>query len=418
MLKHGWSISERIRIMSSAQQVVFDAFLPEYRSNPYPRYALVRDFAALFPIRPDILVATRYAECSAVFADGLWGHGYEDGISPFRPGVDPDDVPGSMLRMDPPDHTRVRGLTKRAFIPRDLTDLRARIESTVSDLIDKALLAGEVDLMDAFARPLPLTIIGDMIGIPHADHLPIQRWSMEIVRGTDPDILQSAATLARRGEAMEEFEAYFAGLLAQRRQDPRDDILTGLCAAVDRGELSGREPLALAVGLVIGGYETISDMVGKGVVALLRHPGQIARWLAEPELAGPGVDELLRYEPPVQFTHRVALTERELAGRTFARGEGIVILTASANRDPAVYTDPERLDITRFAGRNPAPRHLSFSGGPHFCLGAHLGRLETQIAIDTLLRRAPGLALTDDPPVWRDTVAIHGLDTLPVRLRA
>ena len=404
--------------MTNAQQVVFDAFLPQHRSNPYPRYALVRDFAALYPIRPDILMATRYAECSAVFTDALWGHGYEDGINPFRPGVDPDEVPGSMLRMDPPDHTRIRRLTKRAFIPRNAQDLQQRIEDLVNELLDQALAAGEVELMEAFARPVPLTIIGDLIGIPRSDHRFVKGWSLEIVKGTDPDILQTPESLSRRSDAMREFEEYFAGLLALRREDPRDDILTGVCEAVDRGELGGgREPLALAVGLVIGGYETISDVVGKSVVALLRHPDQIARWLAEPELAAPAVDELLRYEPPVQFTHRVALAQRELGGRTFERGEGIIILTASANRDPAVYQDPDRLDITRFAGPRPAPRHLSFSEGPHFCLGAHLGRLETQLAIDTLLRRAPDLAFAGEP-VWRDTVAIHGLDTLPVRLRA
>jgi cytochrome P450 len=403
--------------MSNAQQVVFDAFLPQHRANPYPRYALVREYAAFYPIRPDILMATRYAECSAVFTDPLWGHGYEDGINPFRPGVDPDDVPGSMLRMDPPDHTRVRNLVKRAFIPRNSQGLKQRIEGLVGELIDAALAAGEVDLMEAFARPLPLTVIGDLIGLPREDHGLVMGWSLEIVRGTDPDILQAPESLARRADAMREFEAYFAELLERRRQDPRDDILTGLCQAQERGELSGREPLGLAAGLVIGGYETVSDLIGKGVVALLRQPDQIARWLADPGLAGPAVDELLRYEPPVQFTHRVALADRELAGRTFARGEGIVLLTAAANRDPAVYADPERLDITRFAGRSPAPRHLSFSEGLHFCLGAHLGRLETELAIDALLRRAPGLALTDEQPRWRDTVAIHGLDTLPVRLR-
>lgn len=403
--------------MTNAQQVVFDAFLPQHRSNPYPRYALVREAAALFPIRPDIFMATRYAECSAVFTDALWGHGYEDGINPFRPGVNPDDVPGSMLRMDPPDHTRVRGLVKRAFVPRNTQGMRQRIEDEVNELLDQALAAGEVDLMAAFARPLPLAIIGDMLGVPRSDHRVIQGWSLEIVKGSDPDILQTPEGLVRRSEAMAEFEEYFAGLLEQRRKDPRDDMLTGVCEAVDRGELSGREPLALAVGMVIGGYETVSDLVGKGVVALLRNPGQVARWLAEPELAAPAVDELLRYEPPVQFTHRVALAEREVAGRTFQRGEGIIILIAGANRDPAVYEDPERLDITRFAGPRPAPRHLSFSEGLHFCLGSHLGRLETQLAMDALLRRAPGLALAGEP-VWRDTVAIHGLDTLPVRLRA
>jgi cytochrome P450 len=403
--------------LSTAPPVVFDAFLQQHRSNPYPRYALVRDYAALYPIRPDILMATRYAECSAVFTDSLWGHGYEDGINPFRPGVDPDDVPGSMLRMDPPDHTRVRGLVKRAFLPRTTKGLQRRIETLAGELLDQATADGEVDLMEAFARPLPLTVIGDMIGIPRTDHRFIKSWSLEIVRGTDPDILQTAESLARRADAMQEFEAYFAGLLEQRRRDPRDDVLTGLCAAIDRGELAGREPLGLAVGLVIGGYETVSDLIGKGVVALLRHPDQIARWRAEPELAEPAVDELLRYEPPVQFTHRVALAERELAGHIFARGEGIVVLIAAANRDPAVYADPDRLDITRFAGRSPAPRHLSFSEGLHFCLGAHLGRLETQIGIGALLRQAPALSLSGEEPRWRDTVAIHGLDTLPVRLR-
>jgi cytochrome P450 len=403
--------------LSSAQQVVFDAFAPEHRANPYPRYALVREFTALYPLRPDIFMATRYAECSAVFTDSLWGHGYEAGINPFRPGVEPDDVPGSLLRMDPPDHTRVRNLVKHAYTPRNAENLRERIQRLASELIDKAIEAGEVDLMEALARPLPLTIIGDMIGIPREDHPAINRWSLDFIKGTDPDIMQTPETLARRGEALLEFEAYFAWLIEQRRKEPREDMLTEMCAAVDRGELSGREPLGLAAVLVTGGYETISDLLGKGIVALLRHPGQIARWLAEPELAGPAVEELLRYEPPVQFTHRVALAERELGGRTFARGEGVVILTAAANRDPLVYTDPERLDIGRFAGRSPAKRHLSFGEGLHFCLGAHLGRLETQIALDTLLHRAPKLSLTEDEPAWRDTVVIHGLDALPARLR-
>jgi len=402
--------------VAGTPQVVFDAFLPEHRSNPYPRYAAVRDSAALYPIRPDILMATRYAECSAVFTDALWGHGYEAGINPFRPGVEPDDVPGSMVRMDPPNHTRVRGLVRRAFVPHATEGLRRRVQGLVDALLDAAIETGEVDLMAAFARPLPLTIIGDLLGIPPEDHPAVQAWSSEIVRGTDPDLLQTPAGLVRRREAMLEFEAYFADLIARRRVRPREDLLTRLAEAEDRGELSGREALGLASGLLVGGYETVSDVIGKGVVALLRNPEQTTRWLADPALAGPAVDELLRYEPPVQFTHRVALAEREVAGHTFARGEGIVVLTAAANRDPAVYADPERLDITRFAGRDPAPRHLSFSGGLHFCLGSHLGRLETQLAVDTLLRRAPGLALAGEP-VWRDTVAIHGLEFLPVRLR-
>jgi cytochrome P450 len=402
--------------MSTAPQVVFDAFHPAHRANPYPRYGAIRDYTALYPLRPGIHLATRYAEVSAVLTDPDWGHGYEDGINPFRPGVAPDDVPGGIVRMDPPQHTRVRGLANRPFTPRNTETIRPRVEQRVNELLDKAIEAGEVDLMETFARPLPFSIIADMLGIPNEDYPRVMNWSLELVYGTDPDILQTPEQLARRPIAQQEFETYFAEMIAQRGREPRDDMFTDMATALAAGTVTDVELRGLCVGVLIGGYETAADVIGKGLVALLRNPDQVALWRERPDLAGSGADELLRYEPPVQFTHRVALRDKVLAGRDFPRGEGVLVVMAAANRDPAVYADPERLDITRFSGSTPPPRPLSFGGGVHFCLGAQLGRMQVQLAVDTLLRRAPALALTGDP-VWRSTVAIHGLDTLPVRLR-
>jgi cytochrome P450 len=290
------------------------------------------------------------------------------------------------------------------------------VERRVDELLDKAIEAGEVDLMEAFARPVPFSIIAEMLGIPHEDYRRVMGWSLELVHGTDPDMLQTPAQLVRRDEAKEEFEAYFGDMIEQRGKEPEEDMFTDMAAALRAGTASDIELRGLCVGLLIGGYETATDLIGKGVVSLLRNPDQIALWRERPDLAPSGADELLRYEPPIQLTHRVALKDKELAGRTFPRGEGIVVVMAAANRDPAVYADPDRLDITRFAGSAPPPRPLSFGGGVHFCLGSHLGKLEVQLAVDALLRRAPALALTGEP-VWRDTVAIHGLETLPVRLR-
>ncbi|WP_236794622.1 cytochrome P450 [Amycolatopsis sp. GM8] len=396
--------------------VVFDAFHPAHRSNPYPRYAALREHTALFPLKPRVHIATRYAEVSAVLSDPEWGHGYDDGINPLRPGVAPDDVPGGIVRMDPPQHTRVRGLVNRPFTPRHTTGLRPRVERLVTELLDKAIAAGEVDLMESFARPMPFTIIAELLGIPREDYRQVMDWSMALVHGTDPDILQTPEQLARRDVAKAEFEAYFGAQIDHRRRYPRQDMFSDMAAALEAGTASDIELRGLSVGLLIGGYETATDLIGKGTVALLRNPDQIELWRSQPELASSGADELLRYEPPIQFTHRVALADKELDGRTLPRGEGVVVVMAAANRDPEAYEDPDRLDIARFAGQAPPPRPLSFGGGVHYCLGSHLGKLEVQLAIDALLRRAPDLALAGEP-VWRDTVAIHGLDTLPVRLR-
>jgi cytochrome P450 len=404
--------------VSATPEVVFDAFHPRYRADPYPRYALVRDHTPLYPMGPGMFLATRYRECSTVLTDPAWGHGYEDGINPFRPGVAPGEVPGSMLRMDPPDHSRIRGMVNKFFTPRNVGNLRPRIEARVAELVEKTVAAAEIDLMAEFARPLTLSITAELLGVPVEDYSLVMSWSAEIVRGTDPDILQTPETLARRLPALREFEAYFADLVARKRKEPADDLLSALCVAQRNGaDLGDADFHALATLLLIGGYETTADMIGKGVLALLRNPGQIALWREQPDLVPFAVDELLRFEPPVQFTTRVALEERELSGRTFTRGEGVVVLIASANRDPEAFPDPDRLDIARYAARPPAPRHFSLSGGIHFCLGARLGRMEIEHAVDALLRRAPSLALTGTEPAWRQTIAFHGLASLRVRLR-
>ncbi|HVW39912.1 MAG TPA: cytochrome P450 [Amycolatopsis sp.] len=402
--------------MTAEPGVVFDAFHPAHRANPYPRYAIIREHTPLFPLRPGIHLATRYAEVSAVLSDPEWGHGYDDGINPFRPGVAPDDVPGGIVRMDPPQHTRVRALVNRPFTPRNTESMRPAVRRRVDELLDRAVETGEVDLMEAFARPVPFSIMADLLGIPRADYRQVMDLSLALVRGTDPDILQTPEQLALRDKAKAEFETYFADMIAARRKEPRDDMFTHLAQVLDAGQATDMETRGLCVALLIGGYETSTDLIGKGVLTLLNNPGQLALWRDRPDLAGAAADELIRYEPPILLTHRVALTEKELAGHTFARDEGVVVVLASANRDPAAYPDPDRFDITRFAADPPPPRAMSYGGGVHFCLGAPLGRIIVEYALDALVRRAPDLAPAGEP-VWRDTVAFHGLDHLPVRLR-
>lgn len=397
--------------------VVFDAFHPVHRPNPYPRYAAIREHTALYPLRPGIHLATRYEDVSAVLADPDWGHGYDDGINPFRPGVAADDVPGGIVRMDPPQHTRVRGLMNKPFTPRNTAGLRPHVERRVQEALDEAIDAGEVDLMEAYARRVPFSIMAELLGIGREHHRQVMDWSMALVRGTDPDILQTPEQLQRRDQARAEFEQYVADMIKLRHAEPRDDLFGQMAEALESGAASDEELQGLGVALLIGGYETATDLIGKGTVTLLNNPDQLALWRDNPDLAASGAEELIRFEPPILLTHRVALAEKELAGQTLPRGAGVVVVLAAANRDPAVYDDPDRFDITRFAGSTPPPRPTSFGGGVHFCLGAHLGKLMVQLAMDALLRRAPALELAGEP-VWRDTVAFHGFDRLPVRLRA
>ncbi|MBL7493604.1 cytochrome P450 [Frankia sp. AgB1.9] len=400
-----------------APEIVFDAFDPEHWPNPYPRYAVARAARPLFPTPLGVHLVTRYQDCAAVLQDDTWSHAHEAQL--FHPGVDTTDLPASFLWMDPPDHTRLRGLVSKAFTPRTVTALRPRIERLVRELFDAIVKgddAGEADVITALAYPLPLTVIAELIGAPAADHPDLQRWSRALARGFDPDPLLTPEEREGRSQAAREFVAYFRGLIAWRRAEPADDLISELAAVEERGDvLTEDEVLATCVTLLVAGHETSVNLVANGLLALIRHPDQYALLRSSPELVAPAVEEMLRYDSPVHLTTRLAHRRTELAGRTFEAGDGVVLLFGSANRDPAAFAEPERFDLTRYASQPPARRHLTFSLGIHYCLGAPLARLEMELVLRELLRRGLTMTLLTDRLDYRRNLVLRGLASLPVR---
>lgn len=396
----------------------FEAFEPAHRHDPYPAFARVREATPAFPLRlgdVPVTVFTRYAECAEILASPDWGHGYQAGISPFR-----DTgalIPGSFVRMDPPDHSRFRSLVNKAFTPRVVAGLAPMVERVVDELLDAALARDEFDVIGDLAVPLALTMIGGrVLGVPAHERPALRQWELAVAWGTDPDELLDPDVITARGVAARDAFGYFTRLVAQRRAEPADDLLSALIAVEEAGDrLTEPELVGICLLLLVAGMETSINLVGNGVLALLRHPDQLALLRERPDLMAAALDEMLRYDLPTQFTIRVALRDTEVAGLRFTRGDGVVVVMASAGRDAAVYPDPDRFDITRYAMPRPARRHLGFSLGIHYCLGAPLARLEAGIAIGALLRRAPGLTLATGDLEHLPSLIHRGLRALPVR---
>ncbi len=251
-----------------------------------------------------------------------------------------------------------------------------------------------------------------MLGVPAEDHETFKEWSRELARSLDPEEFLPQAVIERRQHAVESFGEYFAGLVEERRAHPRDDLLSALIAAEEAGDkLSGLELLATCILLLVAGHETTVNLIGNGTLALLRHLDQLALLQDDPSLARSAVEEILRYDPPVQFTGRVALEDIALGDVVIPKGQQAIILLASANRDPDVFADPDRLDITRAENR-----HLSFGHGIHYCVGAPLARVEAEIALSTLVQRFPGIRLLTEAPAYKENIVLRGLAALPVGL--
>ncbi|HVW39914.1 MAG TPA: cytochrome P450 [Amycolatopsis sp.] len=390
-----------------------DAFDPKHWPDPYPRYAAARESKPLISTPLGVHLVTRYADCAAILQDNNWSHAHEAEL--FHPGVEHVELPTSFLWMDPPDHTRLRGLVGKAFTPRTISALRPRIEALVKELFDAIVEAGEVDVITALAYPLPLTIIAELLGAPAEHHADLQRWSRALARGFDPDPLLYPQEREARSTAALEFQAYFRDLIRQRRRDPRDDLISGLALVEEQGDvLTEDEMLATCVTLLVAGHETSVNLVGNGILALIRNPGQYERLRADPDLAAPAVEEMLRYDSPVHMTTRMAKKKTEIAGHTFEPGDGVVLLFGSANRDPEAFADPERFDIARYAGSAQVNRHLTFSLGIHYCLGAPLARLEMEIMLRELVERGLTMTMTGDLP-YRRNLVLRGIDKFPVR---
>jgi cytochrome P450 len=313
-----------------------------------------------------------------------------------------------MLNLDPPDHERLRKLVNKAFTARRVEQLRPRITAITAGLLDDMSTRREVDLLASFAFPLPITVICELLGVPVADRDQFRAWSATIVADTiAPEVFQSHATA---------MTAYFRTLMAARRREPADDLLSALISARDEEDrLSENELLSMAFLLLVAGHETTVNLIGSGMLALLLHPGELARLRADPSLLGGAVEELLRYVSPVNnATFRFTGEPLELGGVPIGPGEVVLVSLSGANRDPSRYAGPEGLDI----GRDGAG-HLAFGHGIHYCLGAPLARVEAEIAFGGLLGRFGSMTLAVPPDAlrWRPSSLIHGLESLPVRLR-
>ncbi|MGW5439579.1 cytochrome P450 [Nocardia asteroides] len=399
--------------------LTFDAFAPEHRADPYPAYRRVREATPLFPYAlgdVPVTLVTRYEECAAVLTGADWGHGYAAGISPFRDTT--AAIPGSFVRMDPPEHGRYRKLVAKAFTPALVGAMAPMAGAVVDGLVDAAVERGELDVLEDLAVPLAVAMVAvRLLGADAADGDSFRAWQLAIARGSDPDSWLGPDDITARTDAALACMGHFARLIGEKKQRPGSDLLSELVAAsVDGDVLTEPEVIGMSLLLLVAGMETSINLIGNGMLALLRHPDQLALLRANPHLVGPAIDEMLRYDAPTQFTIRVALADTQVGEHTFRRGDGVVVLTGSANRDDRVYRDADTFDITRFTGNRPPRKHLGFSLGIHYCVGAPLARLEAEAAIRTLLDRAPELALADAPIEYRPSLIHRGIRHLPVTL--
>jgi cytochrome P450 len=316
----------------------------------------------------------------------------------------------SMLNMDPPDHTRVRKLVNKAFTPRRIESLRGHIETIVDELLAPVMKAGQMDVIDTLAAPLPAIVIAELLGVPAEDHRQFKSWASEIVASLGQPTLGSRRTAAL--PAMQKLFGYLSEIIADRRKEPRDDLISAMVLAQEEQDaLSDAELLATSNLLLIAGHETTTNLIGNGLLALLREPDELERLRGDMALLPTAIEELLRYDGPVQATLRVAREDLEIDGNHIEEGSLMLVGIGAANHDPAVFNQPERLDI----GRDPNP-HLAFGFGAHFCLGAPLARLEGEIAFRVLLERFPNLALATEAPEYRSNPVLRGLVSLPVSL--
>ncbi|MGW7051580.1 cytochrome P450 family protein [Streptomyces sp. NPDC054887] len=387
----------------------------ELAANPYPYYAKLREAGPAHLIRTAevdrVWLIVGHDEARRALADPRLSKDWRTSDL-WQAGAEP--LNANMLETDPPHHTRLRKLVAGEFTPRRIEALRPRIQHVTDELLD-AMTSGEsrtADLVEALAFPLPMTVICELLGVPDLDRASFRAWSNEIVAPTGADA---------EGEAVRAMGAYLAELVEDKRASaPGDDLLSALIRtqAEDGDRLTADELIGMAFLLLIAGHETTVNLISNGVRALLSHPDQLAALRADPALVDSAVEEMLRYDGPVEnATFRFAREPVEIGGLVIPAGDPVLVSLAAGDRDPARFPDPDRFDITRTAAAGKGPGHLAFGHGPHFCLGAPLARMEARIAVRALLERCPGLAAApDDGPLdWLPGLLMRGVRRLPVR---
>jgi len=377
-------------------------FGPKMLADPYSYYARLRSWQPVFWVDQfGGWVLTRYADVLTLLRSPS-GSSERAAAGRFQLGPEFEELyeirANAMLNADAPRHTRLRSLVNKAFTPNTIEKLTPFIKRFVDQALDRALASGHMDLIADLAFPLPATVISEMLGIPSEDRDRFKKWSDDttavvgnIASNLSPDVLRRSIT------AMQELRDYFEGIIKERRAKPRDDLISNLLKAQEEGDrLSDLELLANCILLLNAGHETTTNLIGNGAWALLRHPDQMERLRREPALIATAIEELLRYDSPVQFTSRIVKADIEVGGKLLRAGQVLLLVLGAANRDPEVFVDPDRLDIARQDNK-----HLAFGIGSHFCLGAPLARLEGRMVFETLLRRLPNLRLQGSPPRYR-----------------
>ncbi|ANP54409.1 cytochrome P450 [Streptomyces griseochromogenes] len=381
--------------------------------HPYDVYRRLRDTAPVHRITgPDgtpAWLVTRYEDVKAALADPRLSLDKRHATPGTYKGFSlPPALDVNLLNMDPPDHTRIRRLVGRAFTPRRVQQLRAPVRRTADQLLDALGPHGTTDLVASYAAPLPITVICDLLGIPEGDRLDFRQWTDGL---TAPDLARPQAAK----EAMAAMLGFLTRLLETKRQAPADDLLSDLIAVRDEGDRLGEDELmSLAFLILFAGYENTVQLIGNAVLALLQHPDQLAALREDPDRLPGAVEEFARYEGPMLLAmRRFPVEDVTIAGVTVPAGETVWVSLSAADRDPARFPDPDRLDLSR-----DASGHLALGHGIHYCLGAPLARMETEIALAALLERFPELALAEDEVNWRPSLRARGLRKLPVRYRS
>ena len=396
-----------------------DLFDPAFKADPYPTYARLRSTDPIhrttLPDGRGVWLNTRYEDVLAVLKDGRFVKDWRKAMTPEQlaqiPPI-PDvlkPLSSNMLDTDPPDHERLRALVSKAFTPRLIERMRGRVQAIADSLLDAVEDQGRMDLIDDYAFPLPITVIAELLGVPAEDRNNFREWSDAAVSGDSSQDYVEKVLIPN----MHAFLDYLRAMFDEKRENPREDLISALVQAEKAGDkLSEDELLGMVFLLLVAGHETTVNLIGNGMLALLQHPDQLQRLRDEPALIKPAIEELLRYDGPVEAaTERFASEDVPIGETVIPRGEMVLVVLAGADHDPERFPDPDALDITRADNK-----HLAFGKGIHHCLGAPLARMEGQIAISTLLGRMPNLRLKDSPEslVWRQGLILRGLKGFPV----
>ena len=404
-------MTETPALSGIAALVGFDPTDPGFRADPYPHYERLRENTPIFQSPLGFWLLTRYEDCRFVLGDDRFG--YPDGAQAEKTNLIAAGYSSQrnfFFFMNPPNHTRMRSIVREGLSPRVVHNLRSYVQGVANGLLDEALESEEFDLISSFAHSQPFGVICELLGVPEADRPQVMILAQDYLSGIGPAFSVNEDQHKARDKALIELNEYFGALSEDRRRKPADDLFTHLIDAGDHDQLSPDELLGTCVLLFVAGHSTTTNLIGNGTLALLRHPDQLARFRAEPDLEGSAIEELLRYDVPTHQSFRIAMEDVKLDDEhTIKEGEQVLAIRGSANRDPRIFDDPDRLDLGREDNR-----HLSFGVGRHICIGSALARMQGKVALRTLFDRAPDLTLASDDLDYHESLLVRGLKELPV----